>query len=285
MENNLTFSTLASKYLTWCEKHRSPRSLEWYTGHIDNFLKFLGDNSSIPATDLKPYHVIEWTDSKDTWGSTYKRGAIVAIQRAYNWAEEMGYIAATPLKKIKKPQATRRETFMTPEDYQQILGKILPHDPFYDLFQFVWHSGCRPQEVRHIEPRHVDLVNERIVFPAEESKGKRAKRVIYLHGITLFIIQRLMENRKDDGKLFKNKRGTAWTKYALCNRFYRLSKDTGKRMFCYAARHGFGTRKLIQGHDSITVAALMGHTDGSMLARVYSHVDQDREHLKRALQE
>lgn len=54
-------------------------------------------------------------------------------------------------------------------------------------------------------------------------------------------------------------------------------------MACYDARHGFATRKLIQGHDHLTVAAIMGHRDGSMLAKVYSHVDKDTEHLKRAL--
>jgi hypothetical protein len=54
-------------------------------------------------------------------------------------------------------------------------------------------------------------------------------------------------------------------------------------MFCYEARHGFGTRKLIQSHDHLTIVALKGHTDGSMLAKVYSHVDQNDAHLKRAL--
>lgn len=271
----LTFDCLATKYLAWCEKHRAPRSLEWYKGHIDNFVKFLGDNSSIPATDLKPYHVIEWIDSKSTWGDTYKRGAIVAVQRAYNWATEMGYLATSPLAKIKKPQAKRRETYMTNEDFEAVLSRLSTGDPFRDLVQFVWHSGCRPQEVRHIEPRHVDLVHERIVFPAAESKGKRDKRIIYLHGITLDIIKRLLVDESSGGKLFKNNRGTAWTKYAICNRFHRLSKAIGKRLFCYAARHGFGTRKLIQGHDGIVVAALMGHKDGSMLAKIYSHVEKD----------
>lgn len=282
MENIITLNNLASKYLVWCEKHRAPRSLEWYQGHIDNFLKFLGDNSSIPASDLKPYHVSEWVDSHPTWGNTYRGGAIVAIKRMYNWAIELGYSEINPIARLKKPQAQRREIYMTKEDFDEILSKLDDSDPFKDLLQFVWYTGCRPQEVRHIELRHYDPVHERIVFPAEESKGKRSKRIIYLHGIPLEIIKRLIVVNTD-GKVFRNNRGTAWTKYAICNRFHRLSKIMGKRLFCYAARHGFGTRKLIQGHDHLTVAALMGHTDGSMLAKVYSHIDKDSEHLKKAL--
>src|SRR3954451_12531401 len=47
--------------------------------------------------------------------------------RAYNWAEEMGYLAGTPLKKIKKPPAKRRELYTTPEDYLAILA-LLPEN-------------------------------------------------------------------------------------------------------------------------------------------------------------
>lgn len=283
MQNTITVASLCEKYLAWCKNHRAPRSYEWYEGHIKNFLAFHGDGHDFPATELKPYHIIEWIDSKPTWGNTYKRGAIVAIQRVYNWAEEMGYITATPLRKIKKPPATRRETYMQFSDFEEILAKLTTTDPFRDLLQFVWFTGCRPQEVRHIEPRHVEIDKERIVFPAEESKGKRAKCIIYLSGVALEIIQRLLADETSGGKLFKNTRGDPWTKYSICNRFHRLSQATGKRMFCYAARHGFGTRKLVQGHDHLTVAALMGHTDGSMLAKVYSHIDQDTAHLKKAL--
>src|ERR1700761_4871299 len=121
MENALTVHSLITKYLAWCGKHRSPRTLEWYTGHLDNFLAHLGDAKDTPAAELKPYHVIEWIDAQTGWGDNYARGAIVAVQRAYNWAEEMGYIAASPLRKIKKPAAKRRETYMTPEDYHAIL--------------------------------------------------------------------------------------------------------------------------------------------------------------------
>ncbi len=127
-------------------------------------------------------------DSHDSWGSTYSRGAIVAVQRCFNWAEEMGYIETNPVKKVKKPPATRRENHMTPEGYDAILEYLPEGDPFRDLLVFVWATGCRPQEARHIEPRHVHLDRECVVIPAEEAKGKRYPRVIYLHGHALEII-------------------------------------------------------------------------------------------------
>lgn len=279
---SITFGALSEKFLTWCKTHQSPRTHEWYGAYLRRFNAF-SDVAETPEHALKPFQVVEWIDTEGSkWGNTYKGGAIVAVKRVYNWGEELGYVESNPIKKLKKPPAKRREIYMTQADYESILAQVSINDPFYDLVRFVWLTGCRPQEVRNIEARHVDLERWRIVFPVEESKGKRTKRVIYLHEESLEIIKKLIVPNAD-GKLFRNRCGDAWTKYAICNRFHRLSKIIGKRMFCYAARHGFGTRKLIQGHDHLTVAALMGHSDGSMLAKVYSHIEQDDAHLKRAL--
>ena len=284
MTSSPTVAQLVLKYLAWCRKNRSPRSLEWYAGHLSSFLAHLGEVRNLPVTSLKPYHVIEWVDSHDTWGDTYKRGGIVAVQRLCNWAEQIGYVDSTPLKKVSKPPAGRRDNPMSSEDFQSMLGKLATGDPFRDLFLFVWHSGCRPQEARHIEARHIQLDQERIVIPKEEAKGKRYPRIIYLHGPALAIITRLVAIRKE-GKLFRNTRGHAWTKYAICKRVYRLSRSVGIKKAMYDARHGFADRKLLQGHDVLTVAHLMGHRDATMVSKVYSHLDRHAAHLKKALQD
>ena len=208
MESAPSLDYIVRKYLDWCGKHRSPRTKEWYADHLDSFLGHLGESAAMPVTELKPFHVVEWVDNHERWGGTYKRGAIVAVQRSMNWAEEMGYIALNPVKKIKKPPAGRRDNPMTPEDFQAIMALIREGDPFRDFILFVWHTGCRPQEARHIEPRHVQLGHERIVIPKEEAKGKRYPRVIYLHGAALEIVQRLMAVRTE-GKLFRNTPGRA----------------------------------------------------------------------------
>ena len=122
------------------------------------------------------------------------------------------------------------------------------------------------------------------MFPAEESKGKRQQRIIYLHEMTLYMV-RILVKRYGEGYLFRNCRGNPWTKFSICNRFYRLSQKMGKRMICYAARHGFATRKLLKGHGHLTIAALMGHQDGSMIAKIYSHIENDVDHLKKALED
>lgn len=283
MENSISVNGLFDKYLVWCKTNRSPRSLEWYENYISSFSRFLGDNGKIDALSLKPFHIVEWVDSHgEAWGDNYRGGAIIAVKRVYNWALELGYVDTNPVQRLKKPQSKRRESHMTPVDYNRLLGALSSDDPFRDFLEFIWHTGCRPQEARHIERRHVDLERQRIVIPKEEAKGKRKARIIHMNTIALEALKRQLD-KSFSLKVFNNSRGNPWSKYSVCNRMYRLSKLIDRKICAYDARHGFANRKLIQGHDHLTVAALMGHTDGSMLAKVYSHIDQEDAHLKLAL--
>lgn len=217
---------ILDKYLDWCQKHRAARTYEWYRDHIQSFLDSLAGAAAMPVACLKPFHVVEWADRHPDWSPAYRRGAIVAIQRPFNWAEELGYVGASPVKRIKKPQPQRRESHITPEDFALIAGRYAEGDPFRDLLEFAWHSGCRPQEARHVEARHVHPEAECVVIPKGEAKGKRRARVILLHGRALEIVKRLLAIRPE-GKLFLNEDGRPWKRFAIANRFDRLHLALG----------------------------------------------------------
>lgn len=51
----------------------------------------------------------------------------------------------------------------------------------------------------------------------------------------------------------------------------------------YALRHSWATHALRRGVDPLTVAILMGHSDPSMLAKVYQHLALDPDHLRSQL--
>ncbi|CAN5252483.1 hypothetical protein BH10PLA2_BH10PLA2_12230 [soil metagenome] len=278
----LTVVEILDKYLAWCQKHRAIRTYEWYHDHIQDFINYKPEVARLPFCELKPFHVVEWVDSHgDSWSPAYRRGAIVAMQRPFNWADEMGYIPNTPIRKIAKPTPQRREQSVTPEQWEQIKSHYPDGDPFRDLLEFAWETGCRPQEVRVIEARHIDQSQHRVFFEKIEAKGKKHARAIYLTPRAEEILQR---HSGQEGFLFRNEDGEPWTRQAIACRFGRLEKHTGVKFCATALRHGFGTRKLMEGHDHLVIAELMGHRDGRMLAQTYQHLDQHGAHLRKVLE-
>ena len=59
----------------------------------------------------------------------------------------------------------------------------------------------------------------------------------------------------------------------------KLAKSLVPRYSLYALRHAFATHALQRGVDSVTVAVLLGHSDPSMLAKVYQHLTQNPKFL------
>lgn len=217
-------AALIDKFLDWTQKNREPRTYEWYQMHLQSFLDSLTPKT-LTVGGLKPHHVHTWADARD-WGPTFRRGAMTAVCRAFNWAEELGHIAASPLRKLKKPRAKTREQVLTPKEYATVLTFV--KGAFRDLVVTIWETGCRPFEATRLEARHVDLDTGRWVFPEEEAKGRIRNRVIYMTDTVLKIVQRLVE-KYPAGPIFRNQDGTPWTGYSINNAFRRLQVDMGKQ--------------------------------------------------------
>jgi len=275
----LTVVVLYDKFLSWCRNNREPLTHRGYHDFIQGFITHLGEKALLPAAELRPHHILEWLEAHPQWGPTRRRNAIIHVQRPYNWAFKLGYIETNPIRHIEKPRASRRENPVTPEDFAAILSKV-KDQPFRDLLTFSWETGCRPQEARHIEARHVKLDARRIEIPPAEAKGRKRWRIIRLNDRAIEIVKRLATR---EGKLFVNTDGTPWKAQAIVCRFQRLKKKLGKAWAAYDFRHGFAEKMLESGADHLSVAELMGHSNGQMIATVYQHLNKADAHLEAAL--
>lgn len=262
---------LLDKFLEWCQKHR-PASYDWYSTRICEFAKRV---PTLTIEKLKPLHVQEWIDTKKSDG--HKRGCLVSVHRALNWALKQGYIEKNPLRHMEKPAAGQREVFIEQSMFDRMI-ELSSDTQFKDLLSFCWEVGCRPQEVVRLEGRHLDLENNRCVFSETESKGKKRKRVIYLTPKAKEIVERLT----NDGKLFRTRRGKGWTANNIACRFQRMEKKLGYLPCLYQLRHSYCQRALKNGVDPITLAELMGHANAGMIMKIYQHIHQDRAHLSAA---
>jgi integrase/recombinase XerC len=280
--SGVTVAEIFDRFLKWCEQEQAPRTFADHKERIQLFLDETPGVGLLPALDLRPFHVTDWVAKHPTWGDTRKRMAIMSIQRPYNHAEEIGFLDENPVRKIKKPACGKREEAVSPEQWVTIRDHYHDGDPFRDLLEFCWETGCRPFEARKIEPHHVRLERLAVLFPPDEAKGKKRWRIIRLTARAAEVLKRQLGGRQE-GMAFLNADGRPWTAFAMNCRFCRLQKHTGVKHFAYSLRHGFATRKLVEGHDHLTVSELLGHADGTTLAKVYAHLSQFDEHLRKAL--
>lgn len=273
---------LIGRFLTWVEGHLSDGSYAWYQQHLTSFVEKIGGKLTLDK--LKRHHVTEWLDERYAdAGDTYKNGAVRALMRAFNWAEEEGHIPVNPIRKFKRPTATNRVVYIEVDQWAKLIAAVDESDPFYDLIMFLRETGCRPQEARAIEARHFDRMARQIVFPVKESKGKKVSRVIPLTDRSFAIIQRLaLKHPGKEEHLFRNVDGKPWKKDAINCRFTRLTEKLGFKVFAYAIRHTFITDALILGIDPATLACIVGHRDATMILKVYGHVNLNKGHVRAA---
>lgn len=262
-------SYVLEEFLEWTQQHRSPKTYTWYRDFLNPFhLKY----PTLNVDDLTPKHVTEWLTTCTTWNDTTKNKAISALQRAFNWGKRNLDLKQNPIEGMEKPEAATRTQTISSEDVTLIFDSVTDQE-FRDIIEFSFECGCRPQEAKWLEARHVQLDKSRCFYAAAEAK-KRIPRAIYLSEKAEAILKRLMEEHPT-GPLFLNTRGNQWTADAIKCRFAQIEKRTGKRFFQYMFRHTWITEKLKAGVDSHVVAALAGHRDTKMIDRVYSHVSDD----------
>lgn len=219
-----TVAEVFEKFLDWCQRHREPRTYEFYRDRIQSFLD-ASRTAALPADELKPFHVQDWADGKPTWGPMQRRGAIVSVQRPFAWAEKMGHILKSPVRHVEKPPPKRRDQVLTRAEFDAMLAAV-PSRPFRDVLEFCWETGARVQEVRLIEARHLTKGGGRVDLPPPEAKGKKRWRTIYLTDRAGEIVARLAGERPL-GPVFRNTDGLPWEARAFNCCFCRLQKKLG----------------------------------------------------------
>ena len=268
-----TLYELSQTYLDWCEKNRKKGTYDLHVRYLKSFIGAIG--KQVRPAQLKAHHVTKWHESLGV-GSTTQNDAVKTVQRMLNWSVEQDYISVNPVRGMKRPKRKRRDVFYTEEQWKLI--RSCANGSLVDLLDFLYLTGCRPQEARKIEARHIK--NDLVIFPTDESKGELNPRVIYLVSEAKAILDRLAK-AWPSGVVFRNSKGTAWTKDSIKCRLTRISNKVGFRVIAYGARHSWATNALVNGGvDPISVAHLMGHKDTTMVSRVYSHIAKNPDFLR-----
>ena len=289
---NMPVSNLLNAYLDWSELNHAKGSHKQIRPLILSFGESLPPG--LRVGQLLPKHLTEWIDKrcpkhpKDDSipvSANTRRDYLAIVRGAFGWAvsENERRIPYSPFGKYRMPKKTPRGECLTREQWNQVLAAVGLDDPFHDFLVVLYETGCRPQEARIIEARHIDSGRKIVQFKAGEVPGKPWERTILLNAPALAVLQRCAL-KHPEGPVLRNSRGRPWCKDSLNCRFQHLKTKLPFPVYCYIARHSRATELLENGASAGAVAGILGHQDATMVLRVYGkHIEQREEHLRKCI--
>jgi integrase len=281
-----SLAAVFTDFIRWCRENRAARTAERYKDFLESFVNHSEGGFKfglIEAGKITTKHVNSWLSAQTDWGPTSKRNAITALMRGFNWAVRNRGLERNPIRGMEKPAAKTRTATVSPEEFETFIAAV-KDQPFRDVLIVAYDTGCRPQELRILEARHVQADGFRAIIPAAEAKGGKHPRTIYFPTERSQEVLARLRQQHPEAALLQNRLGRPWTGMAIKCRMEDLDHVLGKRVRLYDLRHSFVTRQLKSGNDSHTVATLVGHRSTAMIHSTYSHVADDPQYMLKMAQ-
>lgn len=287
------FCELADSWLEWIESRVKIGKLssDYLTRAGGNMVRFVKAHPSLPACDLTADLALKWASGQG-WANDTIATAIGNLRTCLRWAASTKRIAdGSALDGCEIPRRNRREVIANRTIYLTMFAdcRFMPHrnQKRFALFLLIlWRTGCRPGELRALTIEQVDFERGLWIQAKHKSASKTGRpRVVYLDPCTLTAIRMLSAGRKS-GPVFTGMRNKPLSRTSLRLRMKRLSERCNcPGVVAYSFRHGFATEALAANVSVPVVAQLMGHSSSSMVERVYGHIDQRADAIRREMGE
>jgi integrase len=298
---NATFLSLCEAFLAEHEHDTTAVEFERWQKLLTQFCNWIG--SACVWRTITKGRVLKWlkepkpgrlrkdgtSSAPKAWGLSRQRQAGAILKRVFRWAHNEGKIPRNPLAELKLEESESRVVLVPPEVHATLiehLRKTNESRPFA-LYLIASKCGARPAQIRDVTAENVFHVGESMIWRFEEHKTKKKTKkplTVYLSPCLQTLTKILLASRAE-GSLFTNADGQPWLKDTIVRKMDRLRKklDLPPGVIAYAYRHTFATDALLSGVPIATVAALLGHTDTRMVAKVYGHLGEHQGHLIEAV--
>ena len=284
--HNATLDAILEAFLVDLEPRISEERLTKYTYFANAFSDHMGKPTM--ARRVTGSDVLRWIQKPKNgkvWSVARQRDAGQAIKRALGWAIRRGYLPWSDVLELTFQAPAPRATTLSRATHADLVAscrKERKSRPFALVLIALRLSPARPIQVREVTA--ANIIGTSWVFPKHKTGKKTGKALVIRMGPCLETLTRILVHFRPKGTLFRTFHGKKWTKDGLALRFRRVRERLKlEGITAYSYRHSFATDALEAGVDLPTVAALLGHSDTAMVARVYGHLDQKTGHLQDAL--
>jgi len=237
---------------------------------------------------VKPLHCQQIINMQAGNSKAYINQVYQILNFIFRTAVENGLIPKNPAEKITRPYGTKTYRRAITEKERHHLIKVCEADDRFILFLLMLYCGCRPSEAREVKGSDIKLMEGQPVLHIRGTKTVNADRLVPIPDV---LYQRIQGAPKFD-YLCTTGAGRKYNQNSyrrLCERLYReLNISMGCKLYRnqlvppypladdfvpYDLRHTYCTDLQKKGVDIRTAQYLMGHSDISLTANIYTHAD------------
>lgn len=251
---------------------------------------------TLPLKSVRPIHLQQILQSQEGFSSDHIDKVHYTIRQIFSTAYDNDLLKSDPSEKLQKPKGrTGTHRALTEDERKHILNLCKTHRAGLWVLIMLF-CGLRPAEAAALQWRHIDFKKGTLkVEQAIKRSGgigkPKTKDGIRVIPIALPLLSRLEAERGEPFDfVLKNTRGGRLTSTSMQRMWEYFKRDLNIEMGCrafrgqpipplrvaedlvpYCFRHTFCTDLQAAGVPINVARELMGHSDISLTAKIYTH--------------
>ena len=225
------------------------------------------------------------TDYMERLSNTTINGYLRTIRVYLNWLVDIEVLNRSPMRRIKLLKQQRKPKEYLNDDEVKLLLRVFNYCDYQEyrdmmVAMVMLDTGTRISETLAITTDRVDLLEQTIFLPAENTKGRKNRKVFFSQRVARELRRwiRFKEEECTSEYLFPVR--TTGDKLQTGNyeaNFRRYMARTGinKKVSPHTLRNNFAKRCLMAGMDIYTLSRILGHSSVKITERSYLDITED----------
>lgn len=267
--------TLKELYGEWSDgkyKNISPETVRSYKTAWNHL-------SPLYNVKIKDIRIAHWQSIIDhshlSWSGLHKIKTLSGLLSKYAVQNDIIHKNYAEFIKLPKKKKKQLDVF-TDVEIQKL--KDRSGNEWVQTVLILIYTGMRINELVTMTLFQIDIKNEVITTGSKTAAGQR---VIPIHKTILPFINKTV-NINGNYLIELNGSPLSADRYRKEYYYPALALAGVRKLTPHKCRHTFATLMADRGVDTVTIQALMGHTDYALTANVYTHIDVEK--LKRGVQ-
>jgi len=255
-------------------------SLKKHNNNIKLFIGALGGSTKVTSIDtfdiVNAMTKLEAESKNGKWLSNTFNAYKFSLGNLYSFLKENKYVTYNPTLDIKtrRKETTLSHEEFSKEDRKAIYNWLDKHAPQTAMFaRMIFYTSIRPNELRQLQLKHVDLKNDVITIPSHISKNGDEGHVRINEQVKTMLLTLDLNKHEQDEYLFTSEYGKrvgykmmhSLTMYMSFKKCLESLELTGKGYTLYGMKHAGNVQKLNSGWDIVDVTAGNRHKSPTQL--------------------